>query len=104
MVTNAQARAQFGSAVGNWWHQLSGGNAFVAGQTTAVVASLVVGGAEIKSAVSFAKASEVDGVFTKALGKASLENGKSLLTMPGRAVDNIGNKLTDIRELLGGNT
>ena len=108
MVTNAQARAQFGSAVGNWWHQLSGGNAFVAGQTTAVVASLVVGGAEIKSAVSIAKASEVEsvfskiGVFTKALGKASLENGKSLLTLPGRAVDNIGNKLTDIRELLGG--
>ena len=42
------------------------------------------------------------GVFTKALGKASLENGKSLLTMPGRAAENIGNKLTDIRELLGG--
>ncbi len=107
-MTNAQARAQFGSAVGNWWHQLSGGNAFVAGQTTAVVASLVVGGAEIKSAVSIAKASEVEsvfskiGVFTKALGKASLENGKSLLTMPGRAVDNIGNKFTNIRELLGG--
>ena len=108
LATNAQARAQFGSAVGNWGHQLLGGNAFVAGQTTAVVATFVVGGAEIKSAVSIAKASEVEsvfskiGVFTKALGKASLENGKSLLTMPGRAVDNIGNKLTDIRELLGG--
>ena len=31
-----------------------------------------------------------------------MENGKSLLTLPGRAADNIGNKLTDIRELLGG--
>ena len=108
LATNAQARAQFGSAVGNWGNQLLGGNAFVAGQTTAVVATFVVGGAEIKSAVSIAKASEAEsvfskiGVFTKALGKASLENGKSLLTLPGRAVDNIGNKLTDIRELLGG--
>ena len=55
LATNAQARAQFGSAVGNWWQQLSGGNAFVAGQTTAVVASLFVGGGEIKSAVSIAK-------------------------------------------------
>ena len=31
-----------------------------------------------------------------------MENGKSLLTLPGRAADNIGDKLTDIRELLGG--
>ena len=93
---------------GNYLTQLRSGNAKVYGETAFNIVSLVVGGAEIKSAVSIAKASEVEsvfskiGVFTKALGKASLENGKSLLTMPERAVDNIGNKLTDIRELLGG--
>ena len=89
-------------------NQLRSGNAKVYGETAFNIVSFVVGGAEIKSAVSIAKASEAEsvfskiGVFTKALGKASLENGKSLLTLPGRAVDNIGNKLTDIRELLGG--
>ena len=93
---------------GNYLTQLRSGNAKVYGETAFNIVSLVVGGAEIKSAVSIAKASEVEsvfskiGVFTKALGKASLENGKSLLTLPGRAVDNIGNKLTDIRELFGG--
>ena len=93
---------------GNYLNQLRSGNAKVYGETAFNIVSLVVGGAEIKSAVSIAKASEVEsvfskiGVFTKALGKASLENGKSLLTMPGRAAENIGNKLTDIRELLGG--
>ncbi|GAB2025977.1 hypothetical protein OfM1_20500 [Lactovum odontotermitis] len=30
LATNGEARAQFGAGVGNWWNQLSGGNAFVA--------------------------------------------------------------------------
>ena len=108
LATNPEAQQQMLNGFGNYLNQLRSGNAKVYGETAFNIVSLVVGGAEIKSAVSIAKASEVEsvfskiGVFTKALGKASLENGKSLLTLPGRAVDNIGNKLTDIRELLGG--
>ncbi len=108
LATNPEAQQQMLNGFGNYLNQLRSGNAKVYGETAFNIVSLVVGGAEIKSAVSIAKASEAEsvfskiGVFTKALGKASLENGKSLLTMPGRAVDNIGNKLTDIRELFGG--
>ena len=108
LATNPEAQQQMLNGFGNYLTQLRSGNAKVYGETAFNIVSLVVGVAEIKSAVSIAKASEVEsvfskiGVFTKALGKASLENGKSLLTMPGRAVDNIGNKLTDIRELFGG--
>ena len=94
LATNGQARAQFAEGVGSWWHQLSSGNVFVAGQTTAVVASLFVGG----ESATVAKADEATSLLArggniisdfkvattagaKAFGKSLLEDStKSLST------------------------
>lgn len=48
LATDYQAQAQFGRGVGQWWQQLKNGNVYVAGQTTANVASLFGGGAVSK--------------------------------------------------------
>jgi hypothetical protein len=93
--TNPQARAQFGASIGNWWNQLSSGNAYVAGQTTATVASLFLGADDISVAVGKAGKAESllgkAGMFTKSIAVSSAENAKNLLTLPGRTLDNLGN-------------
>lgn len=96
LATNSTAQQQMLKGLGNYWNQLRSGNMEVYGETVFNVASLFVGGAEIKGAANVAKASEADsllskaGLFTKTLGKSGLSNAKNLATMPGRALDNIG--------------
>ncbi|MDG4967431.1 T7SS effector LXG polymorphic toxin [Lactococcus lactis] len=97
LATNPNAQQQMLKGLGNYWNQLRSGNMEVYGETVFNVASLFVGGAEIKGAANVAKASEADsllskaGLFTKSLAKTGLNNAKNLATLPGRAVDNIGN-------------
>ena len=96
LATNPNAQQQMLKGLGNYWNQLRSGNMEVYGETVFNVASLFVGGAEIKGAANVAKASEADsllskaGLFTKSLAKTGLNNAKNLATMPGRALDNIG--------------
>lgn len=96
LATNSTAQQQMLKGLGNYWNQLRSGNMEVYGETVFNVVSLFVGGAEIKGAANVAKASEADsllskaGLFTKTLGKSGLSNAKNLATMPGRALDNIG--------------
>lgn len=96
LATNPNAQQQMLKGLGNYWNQLRSGNMEVYGETVFNVASLFVGGAEIKGAANVAKASEADsllskaGLFAKTLGRSGLNNAKNLATMPGRALDNIG--------------
>ena len=94
LATNGQARAQFAEGVGSWWHQLSSGNVFVAGQTTAVVASLFVGG----ESATVAKADEATSLVSK------LGDLKTFVSIKGSSlVDDLSGKMADFRSLVNGN-
>ncbi|URZ02826.1 DNA/RNA non-specific endonuclease [Clostridium felsineum] len=101
MATNSQARAQFGAGFGNWWNKVRSGDAYTIGQTTAAVASVLVAPGDVGSAAS--KVSKVDsllgkaGTFSKSIAISGIENAKNIINLPGRALNNLGSKLTDLR-------
>ena len=89
---------QFGKGVSQWWHELSSGNAYVAGETAFNLASLVIGAGEVQTAFKVARGGEAtsllskSGIFVKTLGKSGAKNVQHLATMPGR----VGHSLSDL--------
>src|SRR5574341_811508 len=71
---------QVASGLGEWWRQLSSGNAYVAGETAFNLASLVIGAGEVQTAFKVARGGEAtsllskSGIFVKTLGKSGAKN------------------------------
>nr|WP_241393209.1 hypothetical protein [Clostridium acetobutylicum] len=91
--TNPEARAQLMAQMGNWWNQIRSGNAYVMGQTAAVAASVLVAPEDIGATASDAGKAESllgkVGTFSKSIAISSAENAKSVINLPGRALDDV---------------
>ena len=85
--------AAMGNAASNWWHQISSGNAYVVGQTTAVVASFFVGG-ESSDAAEVGEASDATSVLSKISDLKTIAADKFT-----SVADNLSGKL-DLRTVL----
>ena len=98
LLSSRDARHQVASGLGEWWRQLSSGNAYVAGETAFNLASLVIGAGEVQTAFKVARGGEAtsllskSGIFVKTLGKSGAKNVQHLATMPGR----VGHSLSDL--------
>lgn len=80
-----------GSAAGSWWHQVSSGNTYVLGQTTAVVGSLFIGGDETATA----KADEATSLLSKVGDLKTLAAAKV-----SSVVDDLSSRMGDFRSML----
>jgi hypothetical protein len=93
--------------VGDYLNQLKSGNTEAWGEGAFNVASLFVGGAEIKGAADIAKASEADsllakvGVFGRALGETTAGNVRNLVTLPTRLPELMENTSALVRKGFG---
>ena len=98
LLSSRDARHQVASGLGEWWRQISSGNAYVAGETAFNLASLVIGAGEVQTAFKVARGGEAtsllskSGIFVKTLGKSGAKNVQHLATMPGR----VGHSLSDL--------
>ncbi|GAB2027181.1 glycohydrolase toxin TNT-related protein [Lactovum odontotermitis] len=120
LFTNGEARQQMFDGIGSWWNQLCTGDSVAIGKTVFNVASIFVGGAEVKGAAQIAKASSAEGllaksgVFIKALGQTTVKNavetGKMFKNLPGNlknGAERFSTKVYDsrfaasMREVLG---
>ncbi len=105
LATNPEAQAQVGKSIGNWWNQIRSGNAYVIGQTTGVVASVLVAPGDIGAAAG--KASKAEsllgkvGTFSKSVAVSSAKSAKNIINLPGRTIDNLRSKFTDLSTALG---
>ncbi|GAB2024490.1 DNA/RNA non-specific endonuclease [Lactovum odontotermitis] len=120
LFTNGEARQQMLDGIGSWWNQLPSGDAVAIGKTGFNLASIFIGGAEVKGAAQIAKASSAEGllaksgVFIKALGQTTVKNavetGKMFKNLPGNlknGAERFSTKIYDsrfaagMREVLG---
>ncbi|GFH43440.1 hypothetical protein Hs30E_19910 [Lactococcus hodotermopsidis] len=103
LLTNPEAQKQALAGIGEWWHQLSSGNAYVAGETAFNVVSLFVGASEVQTAFTVARGGEATsilskvGTFGKALAKEGIGNAKTLAKMPAKLLNDTKTVLKNVK-------